>query len=755
MRAALANRLAAWAAVITVGVMAAGLLASLAATLHAERSHAERQLGLRADSVARQLATVLDEIERGVQGVADSSFAVSALAAPDTGTEYLMPFLREHRVVRRYATELRLCGRDGVSIGSVGPQPGEHDNRAAVVRPDCRAFEGYADALAAGTPQARVVVAGDGRAHLQLLMPVRALGGPSPQGAVLADLLPEQTLRHVTSADDPHHVKLVSAAGVLGGGWPQAHEAGSDIVERALPLPAGSALGPLGLAVRMDVHGEGVTPPWGTIVGGYLAGMLLLGGVAAVAAYRLAQRLTAPLRELEQLADQAGAGEPLQLTDALAGPDEVGRLAARIKSMADSLQASNQMLAGQVTELTAARNAAQSASVAKTQFLATMSHEIRTPMNAILGLSYLALQSPLDAKQHDYVQKVHGAAEHLLGIINGILDFSKVEAGKLQLEQAPFVLADVLRHVVDTAGVRARAKNLELRLEIDPAVPEQLVGDALRLGQVLLNLCDNAIKFTERGMVLMSVEPMLQLGREVELVFCVGDTGVGIPPAQQKLLFEAFTQADASTTRRYGGTGLGLAIARKLVELMGGHLGLHSQVGSGSTFHFTARFGAVKTVVPEPDADPESLPMPLADADDPRAALRGRKLLLVEDNELNQLLATELLRGTGTEVLVAGDGRQALDLLRAHPDVDLVLMDCLMPVMDGFAATRAIRADKRFTKLPVLAMTANVLPEDLASCRGAGMNDHIGKPIDVEEMFTVIRRWLPPARDDLRRAAAA
>ncbi len=756
MDARLANRLSVWAATLTVGVMVVGLLGSLAAALHAERVHVDAELGLRADATAQQVVGVLDEIERGVHGVADSSFAVAAVAVPDAGDDALMTFLLEHRLVVRYGVELRLCDLRGTAIGTVRPRD-SGDGLPLTPHPGCGEFPGYNEALAAGRAVARTTFASDGRAHIQLLVPVRSPSGMGHEGAVLADLLPAQVLRHGDGGRGHRHLMIVGDAGVLGGGWPAGHDADFAVVERPLLLPAASALQPLGLRMRVGMHDERSALWWWPIAAAYLAGMLLLAAIAVAVARRVARQLMAPIEALERVASDAATGAPVQLPAALSGGDEVARLSHCIKSMADSLQQSNAALqqsnaalSVQVTEQIEARQAAQAASVAKTEFLATMSHEIRTPMNAILGLSYLTLQGSLEDKQRDYLQKVHGAAQHLLGIINGILDFSKVEAGKLQLEREPFLLDDVLRQVIDTADIKARAKGLELRLEVTGAVPRRIVGDSLRLGQVLLNLCDNAIKFTERGMVLLSVEPMHQIGREVELVFCVGDTGVGIATAEQKRLFEAFTQADASTTRRHGGTGLGLAISLKLVELMGGHLGIQSQVGSGSTFHFNARFGLVPA-----EEHPETGPAPLQD--EPlgghRPALRGIKLLLAEDNELNQLLATELLGTAGIEVVVAGDGRQALDLLRAHPDVDLVLMDCNMPVMDGFAATRAIRADRRFTKLPVLAMTANVLPDDLASCRGAGMNDHIGKPIDVRQLFDALERWLPPRT--ARGAAAA
>jgi signal transduction histidine kinase len=424
----------------------------------------------------------------------------------------------------------------------------------------------------------------------------------------------------------------------------------------------------------------------------------------------------------------------------LIGTDNTAR-----KQLADELAQHRhhleELVLSRTAELAHSRDAAQAASLAKSMFLANMSHEIRTPMNAILGLSYLALNTPLADETRHYIQKVHNAAENLLGIINGILDFSKAEAGKLQLENERFVLAEVLERVMETAGVEAKSKGLELALQVEALVPKALLGDAMRLGQVLLNLCANAIKFTEKGGVLVQVQSLLQLGTDVDLLFSVADTGAGIPGEQQVAIFEQFTQADASTTRSHGGTGLGLTISRQLVELMGGHLGVSSQVGVGATFHFNARFGAVSALPLETD---HAERRPLGPSVETLAALHGAKVLLAEDNEVNQLVACAILRNAGLEIVVAGNGREALTLLNTHRDVDLVLMDCQMPVMDGFAATRAIRADKRFANLPVLAMTANVFPDDLVACRMAGMNGHIAKPFVIDNLFEVLVRWLKP-----------
>jgi len=381
--------------------------------------------------------------------------------------------------------------------------------------------------------------------------------------------------------------------------------------------------------------------------------------------------------------------------------------------------------------LKSARDAALEATEMKSQFVANVSHEIRTPMNGILGMTRLLLSSPLNPRQLDYAEAISRSAESLMRIINDLLDFSKIEAGRLTLEDIDFDLPALLRDVLALYRPRADAKLLTLRLETRGDLPEWVRGDSLRLRQILLNLLDNAIKFTQTGEVVLGATVV----DDETIRFAVRDSGIGIPPAVQEHIFQAFAQADGSVSRKFGGTGLGLAICRQLAALMGGELKLDSTPGQGSLFHFSLRF--------EPGQQPNRRLSDHPETPPPRFA--GARILVAEDNPINQKLVAYMLEDYGIEVLLADNGKSAFDLLETET-VDLVLMDCQMPEWDGLTACRAIRAremEQQGDRVPILALSANAMPDFEESCRSAGMDGYLSKPLSDTALLAVLRRWLP------------
>ena len=386
---------------------------------------------------------------------------------------------------------------------------------------------------------------------------------------------------------------------------------------------------------------------------------------------------------------------------------------------------------------------AQAASRAKSQFLANMSHEIRTPLNGVIGMTELLQRTPLSPAQRAYVDAARLSGEALLGLVTNVLDLSRIEAGRVEIENVPFELAELIEEVVAPFRDAALDRGLAIATLLPARVPRRLIGDPHRLRQVLTNLVGNAVKFTEQGRVAVRVAPGETEGQRVLLAFTVEDTGPGIAPAQQARIFEPFAQADGSTTRRYGGTGLGLAISRHLVELMGGSIAVDSVPGEGATFRFTARFTLAPDDAPRPAAGPA--PGRADPADAPRIEAG---VLLVEDNQVNLLVGVGMLRRIGCTVETAANGRTALALAAARR-FDLILMDCQMPDMDGFETTAAIRAQEaaQDRRTPIVALTANAVEGDRDRCLAAGMDDYLAKPFRLADLRRVVARWSGAVRE--------